>query len=74
MNSVHQPAHDRHAHSGRLMATLHARLQPGADPERVVSDIKMRLAEAHGIRHATVEAESGRECADAVKRRANGTA
>ena len=58
----------------QLMATLHARVQPGADPERVVSDIKMRLAEAHGIRHATVEAESGRECPDTVKRRADGTA
>ena len=58
----------------QLVATLHARVQPGADPERVVSDIKMRLAEAHGIRHATVEAESGRECPDTVKRRADGTA
>ena len=58
----------------QLMATLHARVQPGADPERAVSDIKMRLAEAHGIRHATVEAESGRECPDTVKRRADGTA
>jgi len=58
----------------QLVATLHARVQPGADPERVVSDIKTRLAEAHGIRHATVEAESGRECPDTVKRRADGTA
>jgi len=45
------------------MATLHARLEDGADSHAVVSAIKARLASEHGVGHATVETELGR-CAD----------
>ncbi len=45
------------------MATLHARLDEGADPHVVVSAIKARLASEHGVEHATVETELDR-CAD----------
>lgn len=41
----------------RNMATLHARLEPGADAHLAVAAIKRRLAETHGIGHATVEPE-----------------
>ena len=41
----------------RNMATLHARLDPGADAPAAVAAIKRRLAETHGIGHATVEPE-----------------
>ena len=47
----------------RTMATLHACLDDGVDPFVAVSAVKARLAAAHGIEHATVEAEYGR-CAD----------
>lgn len=47
----------------RHMATLHARLDEGADPHVVVSAIKARLASEHGVEHATVETELDR-CAD----------
>lgn len=46
------------------LATLHARLQPGADAEESIAGIKQRLARVHGIRHATVEIETGHECPD----------
>lgn len=46
------------------MATLHARLEEGADTHKAVRDIKQRLASSHGIDHATVEPEFGL-CADA---------
>lgn len=39
----------------RPMATLEAHLAPGAEPEAVRAAIKARLAERHGIDHATVE-------------------
>lgn len=45
------------------MATLHACLKDGVDPHAAVSAIKKRLAERHGIGHATVEPEFG-HCAD----------
>ena len=46
----------------RAMATLHARLAPGADAERSISALKARLAERHGVAHATIEVETGAEC------------
>lgn len=46
------------------MATLHACLNDGVDAHGVVRAIKERLAQSHGIDHATVEPEYG-ECADA---------
>jgi len=46
------------------MATLHARLAPGADAAAAIAAIKVRLARAHGIRHATVEVETGQDCPD----------
>lgn len=59
----------------QLMATLHARLKPGADAEASIRAIKQRLAKVHGISHATVEIESGEACPDLSEgRRANGTA
>ena len=56
------------------IATLHARLAPGADAERSIGAIKTRLAEVHGIHHATVEVETGEACPDETRaRRRNGT-
>ena len=46
------------------MATLHACLADGVDAHGAVRAIKERLAQSHGIDHATVEPEYG-ECADA---------
>jgi cobalt-zinc-cadmium efflux system protein len=58
----------------QLMATLHARLASGADAEATIGRIKARLAAAHGIRHATVEVETGPECPEETKeRRRDGT-
>ncbi|GLS31350.1 cobalt-zinc-cadmium efflux system protein [Mesorhizobium albiziae] len=45
------------------MATLHACLDEGVDAHGAVRAIKERLAQSHGIDHATVEPEYG-ECAD----------
>ncbi|MCO5065076.1 MAG: cation diffusion facilitator family transporter [Rhizobiaceae bacterium] len=47
----------------RHIATLHACLDDGAEPFTVIRSIKKRLAEEHGIDHATVEPES-EQCAD----------
>ena len=47
----------------RNMATLHARLMPGTDAQGAIAAIKRRLAEEHGIDHATVEPEYD-ACAD----------
>lgn len=59
----------------QLIATLHARLKPGADAEASIAAIKERLAAAHNIGHATVEVESGAECPDhSNRRRVHGTA
>lgn len=41
----------------RNVATLHARLAPGADAHAAIGAIKRRLATTHGIGHATVEPE-----------------
>lgn len=41
----------------RRLATLHACLEPGADPAAAVAAIKRRLREAHRVDHATVEIE-----------------
>lgn len=46
------------------LATLHARLAPGAEAHAAIDALKARLVERHGIRHATVEVEIGAECAD----------
>ena len=50
----------------QLMATLHARLERGADAERSIAAIKARLRDVHGIAHATVEVETGPACPDDV--------
>jgi cobalt-zinc-cadmium efflux system protein len=46
----------------QLLATLHARLVAGADAETSIAAIKARLKHVHGIRHATVEIETGQAC------------
>ena len=61
-----------------VMATLHARLKPGADAEGSIGAIKMRLKNTHGIAHATVEVETGPACPDDIehdmqRRKRNGT-
>jgi cobalt-zinc-cadmium efflux system protein len=63
----------------QLMATLHARLRPGADAEQSIRSIKARLSVAHGIHHATVEVETSDACPDEIaietrKRARNGKA
>lgn len=63
----------------RPMATLHARLRPGADAAGAIAAIKARLGDAHGIHHATVEVETSDACPDDIvndmrKRKRNGTA
>jgi cobalt-zinc-cadmium efflux system protein len=52
----------------QLLATLHARLAAGADPEGSIAAIKSRLARVHNIRHATVEIETGSGCPDGASR------
>jgi cobalt-zinc-cadmium efflux system protein len=47
----------------RNVATLHACLKEGTDAHGVVVAMKRRLAEKHGIGHATIETEFG-ECTD----------
>jgi len=47
----------------RIMATLHACLEPSADSHAAIGAIKARLAQRHGIGHATIEPEYER-CAD----------
>lgn len=51
---------------GRLNATMHVVVTDGAEPGRVVRDVKVRLAERFGIAHATVEVERPGDCADAT--------
>jgi cobalt-zinc-cadmium efflux system protein len=51
----------------QLLATLHARLVPGADAEASIGAIKARLEGEHGIRHATVEIETGQACPDEMR-------
>jgi cobalt-zinc-cadmium efflux system protein len=48
--------------SGQAMATLEIAILPGADPAAVVSAVKERLADAHGIGHATVEIDWSGNC------------
>lgn len=50
--------------SGRPIATLHLRLQPGADAGAVLVSVKQRLAETFGITHSTVEIDPEACCAD----------
>jgi cobalt-zinc-cadmium efflux system protein len=49
----------------RTMTTLHAVIDPGSDPERVIEAVKRRLAETFGLDHVTVEIETER-CKDEV--------
>lgn len=51
----------------RNMATLHASLLPGTEAQGAIEAVKRRLAERHGIAHATVEPEYG-ACADGAQR------
>jgi cobalt-zinc-cadmium efflux system protein len=39
------------------MATLHARLSEGSDPDRAIGSIQMILRERFRIEHATVQLE-----------------
>jgi cobalt-zinc-cadmium efflux system protein len=41
--------------SGKPSATLEVQIEPGADPARVVRDVKAKLASGYGIAHSTVE-------------------
>ena len=63
-----------HAHVWSLdgvapLMTLHARVSEGTDGPAVVSLIKHRLSEVHGVQHATVEIETdvcaGSDCSEA---------
>ncbi len=47
----------------RNIATLHACLKPGTDAHETIVAMKRRLAEKHGIEHATIETEFG-NCTD----------
>jgi cobalt-zinc-cadmium efflux system protein len=58
----------------QLLATLHARLNSGADAEAAIGAIKTRLSHRHKIDHATVEIETGERCSEENwKRRRDGT-
>ena len=46
----------------RPMATLHARVRPGADTGAIVAAIKGRLKSEFQLDHATVEVEHGDQC------------
>ena len=48
--------------SGQAMATLEIALAQGSEPAVVTSAVKHRLAEAHGIGHATVEIDWAGHC------------
>lgn len=43
----------------RIMMTLHARLENGADGDTVLEAIQVRLAERFNVEHATVQLENG---------------
>ncbi|HEU4662718.1 MAG TPA: cation diffusion facilitator family transporter [Dokdonella sp.] len=43
---------------GRAMATLHARVEPGGDPDRAIDGVQRVLRERFGVVHATVQLES----------------
>lgn len=48
---------------GDTLLTLHAAVVPERDPSALLTEIKARLMQTHGIRHATVQIES-RACLD----------
>lgn len=50
--------------SGNPVATLHLRLDPGAQPGSVLVAVKQHLAKAFGITHSTVEIDPEGRCAD----------
>lgn len=61
--------HHVHAWSltgGAPLVTLHARLAEGADPERVLSGIKLELSRAFHVTHSVVQIERGRTCPDEI--------
>ena len=49
--------------SGSRMATLHARLREGGDPQRVMRSVQRILRERYSISHVTVQIESS-DCLD----------
>jgi len=51
---------------GKIHATLHAVADDGGDNAALVRAVKARLADRHGIGHATVEVEPPAACADRV--------
>ncbi len=57
----------------RRLATLHACLAAGTQPETAIAAIKLRLRERHGIAHATVEVEQDGRCADDENEEMHGT-
>ena len=57
----------------RRLATLHACLSSGTQPEVAIAAIKRRLRERHGIAHATVEMELDGRCADDEHEAMHGT-
>ena len=44
---------------GRAMATLHARVEQGADPDRAIDGAQRVLRERFGVVHVTVQVETG---------------
>jgi len=68
VNGVHH-VHVWELAGGTAMATLHARLEEGADPDRAIGAVQALLRERFAIRHATVQIEAGpctgMACADA---------
>ena len=57
-----QDVHHVHAWSlgsSEVLVTLHARLRPGEDADTALRQIKLWLAETHGVTHSTVQIEHG---------------
>jgi cobalt-zinc-cadmium efflux system protein len=50
------------------VATLHARLREGTNPQETVAALKARLRAVHRIEHATIEVEDTDTCADDAAR------
>lgn len=53
-----------HVHAWSLtpdmpMVTLHATVDEGADGQRVLTELKSRLATSFGIEHSTIQLEPG---------------
>jgi cobalt-zinc-cadmium efflux system protein len=52
--------------SGRLLATIHLRLVPGADAATVLRRVKRHLLAEIGIEHSTVQIDPDEDCADTI--------